>query len=115
MKQHLFDDAIAPLLALDWQSFPPPEQRALFAQLTQIMLAMLKCDELPEGQVYRTNADRERRVAENEDKLKLLKAAQATVFTEWLDDDQFRELCCYFKMIVNIMDDDLRRQKTMAG
>lgn len=91
-KRRSFDDALAPLRALNWQELPPPEQRALFAQLTEIVLAMMKHDLLPDGRFRRTNVDRARRAAENADKLALIRMAYESLIVEGLDDEELRQL-----------------------
>lgn len=112
-RRRSFDDAVAPLRALNWQELPPPEQRALFSQLTEIVLAMMGHDLLPDGRFRRTNADRARRAAENEDKLALISMAYESLIVEGLSDDQFRQLLLLFKAASYAMDAFKREQTPM--
>jgi len=87
-----FDDALAPLRALPWQELLPAEQRALFAQLTVTLAAMMAQDCLPEGQYRRTNAERVRRTGEDDNKLTLLRLAFESLIIEGLEDEQLHQV-----------------------
>jgi hypothetical protein len=104
-KDHPFDAVMAPLRAYKWQELPPSEQRVLFTQLTEMLLAMMKQDHLPDGRYRITNADRARRTGENEDKLALLHSAFGTLYFEMLDPEQYRELRSFFKMSSHMLDE----------
>ena len=91
VKSKVVEDALASLQVVEWQTLPPPAQRALFAGLTRMVLEMLKADITPTGK-RRTNVDRDRRSGENEDKVALLFTAVAALHFEAMDDEQLRRL-----------------------
>ena len=90
VKSQIVEDALASLQAVDWQTLPPPAQRALFARLPGMVLEMLKADTTPTNK-RRTNADRARRTGENEEKVALILAACAALHFEAMDEEQLRK------------------------
>ena len=99
-RHHAFDEVMAPLRAYNWQELPPSEQRALFAQLTEILLTMMEHDRLPDNRLRITNADRAQRTGENSDKLALMRAAYDTLFLEMMTDQEIRELLTFLHTAV---------------
>lgn len=90
-KYLIVEETLTSLQAVDWQTLPPPAQRALFAGLVKFMLEMLKADITPMGK-RRTNVDRDLRSCENDDKMALIFSACTALHFEAMDDEQLRKL-----------------------
>jgi len=101
-KYKAVEDSLASLQAVEWQALPPPAQRALFADLSQILLAMMKVDTKPPGK-RRTSVDRARRTGDNENKVALMLAACDSLQFEAMDEILLRKVFDGLHVGVNVV------------